>query len=179
MCLRASVTSCCSPVQLVQGRPSGLLSTVAAVHLVLVWTSSRQTLEHVPQRRHLPPGSTVAAVQREGATAFCWETQVQQVQREDRQVPQFVDVCWTRQFPSVSSTSRVVPLLSACSCKSLRPTDSSRDQAKNGTVLFWATSVHRPQTRGSSETLGFHPHILSCSVPACALTPLCSDSFVL
>lgn len=62
-----------SPVQLIQRLTAALLSTVAAVHLVLVWAASRQAVEHLPQRRHLPPGLTIAGVHAEGATAFCWE----------------------------------------------------------------------------------------------------------
>lgn len=58
------------PVQLIQRQTSTFLSTVAAVHLVLVRTSSCQAVKHLPQCRHLPPDLPIAAVQVEGATAF-------------------------------------------------------------------------------------------------------------
>lgn len=60
----------CSPVQLVQRKPRPFLSAVAAVHLVLVRTSSRQAAQHLPQRRHLSAAPAVAAEHAEGGAAF-------------------------------------------------------------------------------------------------------------
>lgn len=151
------------PVQLVQRLPPALLTTVAAVHLVLVWASSRQAMEHLPQRRHLPPGSAIAAVHGEGAAAFWrrrWEETpvtvfTEHVQQGFRSPVQRVEHTHVSAHQSQTDTSKshiqfithlspgapanqvsVLPLLSGCSWTSVNPTDSSRDQAKYGTALL-------------------------------------------
>lgn len=117
------------PVQLVQRLSSSLLAAVAAIHLVLVWASTRQAAKHLAERRHLPP-SVAAAVDAEGGGATFWLEETFGGSSEKRFNP-----CWVRSRGGSCGS----PLASGRRM-SIRPTDSSRDQAKNGTVLFWAGS---------------------------------------